>query len=254
VAYTYEATYNVERWNGVPNNWVECQGIRLESNIALSIIRDICQALILAGKPDGSIVFFEDGYIEPAYEFPSIHEIVTRANTPPVPVNTKLVVSTMRKPSSTSNLPVISDAIYHALIQVDTDLMNWRTLHGRIRSILLDRGYVGVETDVPEISSLGRLAMEAHQDQKIIYPDLATANQDELAEAAATIGLKSNGGLSRTLKFIETIVTERSLEDVEAMAWKVGVSLRTGRDKSEMMKKRRVLAAIANAGKLAQAI
>jgi hypothetical protein len=256
VPIIYEATFSMERLHGVPNNWVQCEGIRLESNIAISIIRDICRALKTAGKPDGAIVFYEDGYAEPSYRFPSIYQIVARMEETFAPAVAAAVkpAPSEREPSAASGPALISAAVYLALTQLSSEPHNWSALHGRTRGVLLDRGYVSVDNEVPEITATGQQAMEAYQDAKSTYPDLSSASKADLVEAAATIGLKLNSSLLRTLKFIETTAAERSLEDLEAMAWKVRVPVRLGRCRSEMMKKRRVLATIANAGKLAQAL
>jgi hypothetical protein len=255
VPHVYEATYSMEHLLGVPNSWVECDGIRLESNVALSIVRDISRALKEAGKPDGSITFYEDGYSEPSFSFPSIYEIVDRIDAPLAVAVPKAPPAETREPSAASGPSLISAPIYLALTQLTTNPHNWAAVHGRTRAVLLDRGYVNVEGHVLEITEIGQQAMDTYQEVKNTYPtNLTSASKAELVEAAATIGLKVNGNLIRTLQFIETTVTERSLEDLEAMAWKVNVPVRLGRCRSEMMKKRRVLAAIANAGKLAQAI
>lgn len=251
--FTYHATYSMERLHGVPNNWVECEGIRFESNIGLPYIQMICRALKDAGHPDGSIAFYEDGYSDVAYSFPSIYEIVARMDAPAAP---RKPPAPPRESSASSTAPsIISETIFLALTQLSTSPRDWCGLHGHTRGVLLDRGYVTVEGEVPEITAIGRQAIKSYQETKISYPsNLSAASKDELIGAAVAIGLKANGNLLRTLSFIETTVSQRSLEDIEAMAWRVKVPVRMGRGKSEMMKKRRILAAIVNAGKLAQAL
>ncbi len=256
MSITYQATYSIDRWNGVPNCWVECEGegIRFESNLALPFVQIICQALKNAGKSDGSIVFYEDGYVDPSYIFPSVYEIVERMNTP-----SETTVS--KSENARSNVPKISEAIFLALQKIQTNPRDWTSLNGKARSVLLDRNYVSVENAVPEITELGHAACSAYEKTRpqpkpvIEYPaDLAKATQDELLHAATVIGLKTEQNLARALAFIEKTANKHSVFELEEMAFKVNVPVRTARCKTDMMKKRRILAAISNAGKLAQAI
>lgn len=267
----YEARFNTQRLHGLPNIWVECQGIRLESNIGFAFTREICIVLTQTGHADGAITFYEDGSIEPVLTLSSVHEVCQRGSS---------MNEIQRGP--------ISDILFDALTLIETDPSSWPSLHGRTRNLLLDRDLVNVEGDVPRITDAGQRAMSTHIPRVKIpipqpamssiaidarkipietrevpiappqfrYPnDFTNISDEDLLRAAEAIGLKAkNGSLARTLKFIESTITKRTLAEIEQMALRVEVRVRLGRAKSDDMKKRRMLAAIYNAGKLAQAL
>lgn len=238
----YKATFSAERLYGLPNLWVECESIRLESNIGFAFTGDICRALKEAGHADGSIVFFKNGRTEPSWQFPSVYEIADRMTTV-MPLNA---------------------ALYQALSQIDTG--DWIGVQGRVRSLLLDQGFVMIEGDGPVITDLARTAMVDFLAQPEVaptvsvksltsYPDITTASQADMIRAAEIIGLNVNGhNVERVLRFIETTIAQRSLDDVENMARRADVPVRGAGRGSETMKKRRLLAHIMNAGKIAQAL
>lgn len=237
----YEATFCTDRLYGVlPNLWVECEGIRLESNLGFSFITDICRELKNAKKPDGPIAFFKNGYTKPSQTFPSIFEIADRE--PMVP---QVKVA-------------LSDALYRALIQIDKG--DWVGLHSRIRNLLLDRELVKIEGDVPQITELARRAMENYllrpaKNSLREFPDITNASPEELEQAAILIGLNTKtNNIARTLALIERTVATNELLDVQCMARRAGVSLRTGGRGSNEMRQRRLLAAIINAGKIAEVL
>lgn len=242
----YEAVYNSERLHGVPNLWVQCEGIRLESNLGFPFITDICRALKEAGHVDGSIAFFEDGYVEPTAVFPSVYEISER---PPSVI----------EPKPAAPPSALSAALYDALNRIASG--DWNSVHRRVRSLLLDRGFVTIDGEMPSVSDAGHAELARYRlhppskSEPRIYPDIETAGPAELAQAAELIGLKINGqnNIGRILRYIETTIADRSLAQIEDMTRRAQLAVRLGRG-SDDMKKRKALAKIINAGKLAEAV
>lgn len=68
----YLAVYSAEPLYGMPNLWVACDGLTLESNLGFPFMQAISHALKTEGRADGMIEFFRDGEVEPAISFPSL--------------------------------------------------------------------------------------------------------------------------------------------------------------------------------------
>lgn len=201
----------------------------------------MCRALVDAGFPDGAIEFRERARFPLRHSFASIF--------------------------AHAKLPLygyIDPVMANELRELALDATRWATLDLTTQTYLRDREQVVIEADQPVLTDFGRdtvrrlqFAPERPTEPPVVAEgaDFTALSSEEIRRVAASINLaidgKSPTTIAALLKVIDRTIQNKTLEQIEYIALRGGVRPAPMRGRvSETKRKRRIVAAVINSGKI----